>query len=69
MTETKVSEIKVPVPVPGPPAQEPEFDRKQVIKLLVELGPLIAFFIAYRTLGIFWATGATMAATLLLVLP
>ena len=62
MTDSKSNE-------PGPDAadQEPQFDRKQVIKLLVELGPLIAFFIAYRTLGIFWATGATMAATLLLV--
>lgn len=62
MTDSKSNE-----PGPGAADQEPQFDRKQVIKLLVELGPLIAFFIAYRTLGIFWATGATMAATLLLV--
>ena len=62
MTDSKSNE-----PGPGTADQEPQFDRKQVIKLLVELGPLIAFFIAYRTLGIFWATGATMAATLLLV--
>jgi intracellular septation protein len=46
---------------------EPEFDRKQLIKLLVDLGPLIAFFIAYKTLGIFWATGAAMAGTLVAV--
>jgi intracellular septation protein len=46
---------------------EPEFDRKQALKLAVELGPLIAFIVAYKTLGIFWATGATMTATGLLV--
>jgi intracellular septation protein len=46
---------------------EPEFDRKQLIKLLVDLGPLLAFFIAYKTLGIFWATGAAMAGTLVAV--
>ena len=49
------------------PADTPELGRKQIIKLLIELGPLIAFFIAYKTLGIFWATGAAMAGTLLMV--
>jgi intracellular septation protein len=46
---------------------EPGFDRKQLIKLLVDLGPLMAFFIAYKALGIFWATGAAMAGTVVAV--
>ena len=55
-----------PKPDSGAP-DAPEFDRKQVIKLLIELGPLIAFFIAYKTLGIFWATGTAMLGTLIMV--
>jgi intracellular septation protein len=35
------------------------------IKFVVEIGPLIAFFIAYAKLGIFWATGTIMVATLI----
>jgi intracellular septation protein len=58
MTE-KIQEAEAPAEV--------EFDRKQLIKLLVDLGPLIAFIVAYKTLGIFWATGAAMAGTLLAV--
>lgn len=44
---------------------EPEFDRKQVIKLLVELGPLVVFFIGNSRYGIFAGTGAFMVATLI----
>ena len=47
----------------APPA-EPEFDRKQVIKLLVELGPLVVFFVGNSRFGIFAGTGAFMVATL-----
>lgn len=52
----------------------PEFDRKQVIKLAVELGPLIVFFLvnsqAHRFIdkpeqAIFYGTGAFMVATLI----
>jgi intracellular septation protein len=35
-----------------------------LIKLLIDLGPLIAFFIAYGRAGIFWATGVLMLATI-----
>ncbi len=44
---------------------EAEFDRKQVVKLLVEIGPLIVLFIANWQLGIYWATGIFMVATVL----
>lgn len=39
------------------------FDRKQLIKLAVELGPLLAFFLANARGGIFWGTGIFMVAT------
>ena len=49
-----------------PVAAEPEFDSKQLLKLLVELGPLIVFFITNAmTRSIFWGTGAFMVATAL----
>jgi len=37
---------------------------KQGTKLLVEMGPLLAFFIGNWLAGIFWGTGVFMAATL-----
>jgi intracellular septation protein len=43
----------------------PQFDRKQVIKLIVELGPLLVFFVANSHYGIFVGTGAFMFATVL----
>ncbi|MEQ1650966.1 MAG: septation protein A [Hyphomicrobium sp.] len=44
---------------------EAEFDRKQVMKLLVELGPLVVFFICNSRFGIFTGTAAFMVATLI----
>lgn len=41
----------------------PQFNRKQLIKLLVEFGPLAVFFLANSRLGIFWGTGVFMVAT------
>jgi len=38
---------------------------KPLVKLLIELGPLLAFFLAYARAGIFWATGILMAATVI----
>lgn len=55
-------------------AQEPQFDKQQGLKLLVELGPLVAFFLVNWQAGkfledpkhaIFYATGTFMAATVL----
>jgi intracellular septation protein len=37
-------------------------------KLMIELGPLLAFFIAWFVADIFWATGVLMGATLVSVL-
>lgn len=34
-----------------------------MLKLLIEVGPLVAFFAAYGRAGIYWATGVLMAAT------
>lgn len=44
--------------------EEPELDRRQLIKLAIELGPLVAFFLAYMKTDLFVATGVLMAATL-----
>lgn len=53
-------------------AGEPQFDKQQGLKLLVELGPLVAFFLVNWQAGkfladpkhaIFYATGTFMAAT------
>ncbi len=49
------------VPAPG---SDQEIDSKQLLKMLVELGPLVVFFIANAaTKSIFWGTGAFMLAT------
>jgi len=34
-----------------------------LVKLLIDLGPLVAFFVAYGRAGIYWATGVLMLAT------
>jgi intracellular septation protein len=55
--------------VSGTIMQEPatsdktEKTQSPFVKLLIDLGPLIAFFIAYGRAGIFWATGVLMLAT------
>jgi intracellular septation protein len=49
----------------GPAAQrsEPELGASQLLKLLLEMGPLGVFFLANSYKGIFWGTGAFMVAT------
>ncbi len=39
-------------------------DSKQLWKVAIDLGPLLVFFAAYLTGGIYWATGALMVAML-----
>ena len=46
------------------PAARSEKSPSPIIKLLIDLGPLIAFFVAYARAGIFWATGVLMLATI-----
>lgn len=41
----------------------PTPDRNQLLKMGIDLAPLLVFFAVYLTLGIYWATGALMAAT------
>ncbi len=43
----------------------PVFDRKQLIKLVVEFGPLLVFFVANSRFGIYTGTGAFMVATVI----
>ncbi len=44
---------------------QPEVDPKQLLKLLIEAGPVVVFFIANAYAKIFWATGAFMIATVM----
>jgi intracellular septation protein len=55
MTKTNATETAA---APRPRALNP------VVKLVLELGPLALFFVAYSKLGIFAATGVLMAAVL-----
>lgn len=50
---------------PVKPSAEPELDSRQLLKLLVELGPLVVFFVANARAGIFWGTGGFMVATVI----
>jgi intracellular septation protein len=59
----RMTDVKPEVPVTTTPAVEPEFDKKQLLKLLVEIGPLVVFFTVNARAGIFWGTGVFMAAT------
>lgn len=36
---------------------------RPLLKLVIELGPLIVFFLVYSRAGIYWATGTLMVAT------
>lgn len=45
-------------------ADSPE-QEKQGLKLLIELGPLLVFFVVWAKFGIFTATGVLMAVTLI----
>jgi len=39
--------------------------RQQALKLVIDLAPLLVFFAAYLTAGIYWATGVLMVTTVL----
>lgn len=51
-------------PSPDQP-QEATLDHNQLLKLAVELGPLVVFFIVNSRAGIFWGTGIFMLATVI----
>src|SRR6185295_8294868 len=44
---------------PGRPAEA-----NPLVKLLIDLGPLVVFFLTYARAGIYWATGVLMVATI-----
>jgi len=46
-------------------SQEPELSGAQLGKMLLELGPLVVFFLTNSYRGIFWGTGAFMIATVI----
>lgn len=54
--------MSAPAPRDGGPAA---VDSKQFAKMLVDLAPLLIFFVVYLVAGIYWATGALMAASVI----
>jgi intracellular septation protein len=49
---------------PAKSNEEPEFDARQLLKMLVELGPLVVFFVINAKVDIYWGTGCFVAATI-----
>jgi len=49
----------------GPAAQHetPRVEPRQGLKAIIDFAPLLLFFVTYFALGIYWATGILMAAT------
>ena len=47
------------------PNSTPQLDTNALLKMVIELGPLVAFFTANSFGGIFWGTGVFMVATIL----
>jgi intracellular septation protein len=47
-----------------PPSSGRSAEPSPIIKLLIDLGPLVVFFLTYSRAGIFWATGVLMVASL-----
>jgi intracellular septation protein len=45
------------------PVSERPAEPNSLLKLLIDLGPLLVFFLTYAKAGIFWATGVLMVAT------
>lgn len=50
---------------PANSPEEPEFDSRQLLKMLVELGPLVVFFVVNSKVDIYWGTGSFIIATLI----
>lgn len=46
-----------------PSAAGQHLDRKQAIKLAIDIAPLLIFFAVYMSLGLYWATGVLMVTT------
>lgn len=42
---------------------EPKLDHRVFLKLIIEIGPLVVFFLVNSRANVFWGTGAFMAAT------
>ena len=47
------------------PTAQPEISGAQLLKMLLEIGPLVVFFLVNSYRGVFWGTGAFMVATVI----
>ena len=57
--------MSVEAPRDGGTTSPPAADNKQLGKLILDLAPLLVFFVAYMASGIYVATGVLMAATVI----
>lgn len=48
--------------------EEPELSAQQLLKMLLEIGPIAVFFVVNSYRGIFWGTAAFMIATIVALL-
>lgn len=46
-------------------AERPRAGAKPLVKFLIDLGPLLVFFLTYAKAGIYWATGVLMVASVI----
>lgn len=46
-------------------AERPRAETNPVVKFLIDLGPLLVFFLTYAKAGIYWATGVLMVASVI----
>lgn len=53
---------------PANPSEQPEVNPKQLLKMALDLGPVLIFFVTYFVAGIYWATALIMVATVLSML-
>lgn len=68
--KTQQSEQNLPDsnPPSDKPDQSPEMDRQQLIKMVIDLGPIVLFALAYWKFGLFYATGTLMVTSVLSLL-
>jgi intracellular septation protein len=61
----KLVSEKTDVKPTGPVAATPQDGARQLLKLLLEMGPLVVFFVMNTNAGIYWGTGCFIVATAL----
>jgi intracellular septation protein len=59
------SSIAMSAPGPRDGDAAATIDNKQIVKMLIDLAPLVVFFVVYLAAGIYWATGVLMVTSVI----